>query len=306
MTEFIDIRGARENNLKDVSLQIPKRQITIFTGVSGSGKSSVVFDTIATEAQRQLYENFSLFIRSFLPRYPQPEADAIENLSMAVIVDQKRLGGGSTSTVGTITDIYTVLRLLFSRLGEPHVGYSNAFSFNDPQGMCPECNGLGKKIGVVSDDFLDLSKSLNEGAVQVPVWGSWEIDAYAASGFFDNDKKLSDYTPEEMDLLLYGKDRKYKLRDRRQVDERHLPRRDREVRTGLCAARPQDPPRADPEGRRAVPPDAHLPAVQGRPSEPGGARFQGQRTRDQRARRDGGGPRDPDHPERSRVPSRRR
>ena len=212
MTEYIDIRGARENNLKDVSLRIPKRQITIFTGVSGSGKSSVVFDTIATEAQRQLYENFSLFIRSFLPRYPQPEADAIENLSMAVIVDQKRLGGGSTSTVGTITDIYTVLRLLFSRLGEPHVGYSNAFSFNDPQGMCPECNGLGKKIGVVSDDFLDLSKSLNEGAVQVPVWGSWEIDAYKASGFFDNDKKLSEYTPEEMDLLLYGKDRKYKLR----------------------------------------------------------------------------------------------
>ena len=171
MTEFIEIRGARENNLKDVSLRIPKRQITIFTGVSGSGKSSIVFDTIATEAQRQLYENFSLFIRSFLPRYPQPEADAIENLSMAVIVDQKRLGGGSHSTVGTITDIYTVLRLLFSRLGKPHVGYSNAFSFNDPQGMCPECNGLGKKLGVVSDDFLDLTKSLNEGAVQVPVWG---------------------------------------------------------------------------------------------------------------------------------------
>jgi excinuclease UvrABC ATPase subunit len=120
VTEFIEIRGARENNLKDVSLRIPKRQITIFTGVSGSGKSSVVFDTIATEAQRQLYENFSLFIRSFLPRYPQPEADAIENLSMAVIVDQKRLGGGSHSTVGTITDIYTALRLLFSRLGEPH------------------------------------------------------------------------------------------------------------------------------------------------------------------------------------------
>ncbi len=212
MTEYIDIRGARENNLKDVSLRIPKRRITIFTGVSGSGKSSVVFDTIATEAQRQLYENFSLFIRNFLPRYPQPEADAIENLSMAVIVDQKRLGGGSTSTVGTITDIYTVLRLLFSRLGEPHVGYSNAFSFNDPQGMCPECNGLGKKIGVVSDDFLDMSKSLNEGAVQVPVWGAWEIDAYTASGFFDNDKKLSDFTPDEMDLLLYGKDRKYKLR----------------------------------------------------------------------------------------------
>jgi excinuclease UvrABC ATPase subunit len=212
MTEFIELRGARENNLKDISLRIPKRQITIFTGVSGSGKSSVVFDTIATEAQRQLYENFSYFIRSFLPRFPQPEADAIENLSMAVIVDQKRLGGGSHSTVGTITDIFTLLRLLFSRVGKPHVGYSNAFSFNDPQGMCPECNGIGRKIGVAADDFVDLDKSLNEGAIQVPFWSTWEPGAYAASGFFDNDKKLRDYTPDEMDLLLRGKDRKYKLR----------------------------------------------------------------------------------------------
>src|ERR1043165_7592907 len=113
--EFIEIRGARENNLKDVSLTIPKRKITIFTGVSGSGKSSIVFDTIATEAQRLLNENFSMFVRNFLPRYPQPDADAIENLSMAVVVDQKRLGGGSHSTLGTITDIASVLRLLFSR-----------------------------------------------------------------------------------------------------------------------------------------------------------------------------------------------
>jgi excinuclease UvrABC ATPase subunit len=212
MTEYIELRGARENNLKDISLRIPKRQITIFTGVSGSGKSSVVFDTIATEAQRQLYENFSYFVRSFLPRFPQPEADAIENLSMAVIVDQKRLGGGSHSTVGTITDIFTLLRLLFSRVGKPHVGYSNAFSFNDPQGMCPECNGIGRKVGVAVDDFVDLDKSLNEDAIQVPFWSGWEPGAYAASGFFDNDKKLRDYTPEEMDLLLHGKDRKYKLR----------------------------------------------------------------------------------------------
>lgn len=211
MSEYIEIRGARENNLQDVTLRIPKRKITIFTGVSGSGKSSIVFDTIATEAQRQLYENFSLFIRNLLPRYPQPEADAIENLSMAVVVDQKRLGGGSHSTVGTITDIYTVLRLLYSRVGQPHVGYSNAFSFNDPQGMCPECHGLGRKLGVVSDDFLDLSKSLNEGAVQVPFFAGWEASAYAASGFFDSDKKLKDFTPEEMDLLLYGKDRKFKM-----------------------------------------------------------------------------------------------
>src|SRR5918993_219129 len=211
MQEYIDIRGARENNLKDVTLSIPKRRITIFTGVSGSGKSSVVFDTIATEAQRQLYENFSLFIRSFLLRYPQPDADAIENLSMAVIVDQKRLGGGSHSTVGTNTDIYSVLRLLFSRLGKPHAGYANAFSFNDPAGMCPECNGLGRKVAVVADDFLDLDKSLNEGAIQVPVFVSWEVGAYTASGFFDNDKRLRDFTPEEMDLLLWGKDRKYQL-----------------------------------------------------------------------------------------------
>src|SRR4051794_33382123 len=212
MNEFIEIRGARENNLKDVSLRIPKRQITIFTGVSGSGKSSIVFDTIATEAQRQLYENFSLFVRSFLPRYPPPEADAIENLSMAVVVDQKRLGGGSHSTVGTITDIYTLLRLLFSRVGQPHVGYSNAFSFNDPEGMCRECNGLGRKLGVAWEDFIDKSKSLNEGAIQVPFWARWEGSGYAASGYFDNNKKLSKYTKEEFDLLLFGKDRKFKMK----------------------------------------------------------------------------------------------
>src|SRR6516162_9439644 len=120
--EYIEIRGARENNLKDISLRLPKRKITIFTGISGSGKSSMVFDTIANEAQRLLFENFSMFIRNLLPRYPRPDADAIENLSMAVIVDQKRLGGGSHSTVGTATDIASVLRLFFSRIGKPSVG----------------------------------------------------------------------------------------------------------------------------------------------------------------------------------------
>jgi excinuclease UvrABC ATPase subunit len=212
MGEFISIRGARENNLKDITLRIPKRQITIFTGVSGSGKSSIVFDTIATEARRQLYENFSLFIRSFLPKYPPPEADAIENLSMAVIVDQKRLGGGSHSTVGTITDIYTLLRLLFSRVGKPPIGASSAFSFNDPEGMCRECNGLGRKLGVTWENFIDKSKSLSEGAIQVPFWVPWEASGYAASGYFDKNKKLSKFTKEEMDLLLYGKDRKFKMK----------------------------------------------------------------------------------------------
>ncbi len=207
--EYIEIRGARENNLKDVSLRLPKRKITIFTGVSGSGKSSMVFDTIANEAQRLLFENFSMFVRNFLPRYPQPDADAVENLSMAVLVDQKRLGGGSQSTVGTVTDIAPVLRMLFSRLGKPYVGSANAFSFNDPQGMCLECNGLGRKIGVPLEALIDTTKSLNEGAIIAPGLAGWESDLYVSSGFFDNDKKIAEYTPEELDLLLYSEPRKH-------------------------------------------------------------------------------------------------
>ncbi|MCE7946792.1 MAG: excinuclease ABC subunit UvrA [Chloroflexi bacterium CFX4] len=210
--EYIEIRGARENNLNNVSLRIPKRKITIFTGVSGSGKSSIVFDTIASEAQRLLHENFSLFIRSFLPRYAQPDADAIENLSMAIVVDQKRLGGGAHSTVGTVTDIYSVLRLLFSRIGQPYVGHTNVFSFNDPQGMCPSCNGVGRQIGVNLDVFLDFSKSLNEGAIRFPDYevGKWDWAICTQSGLFDNDKKLADYTEAELTQLLYGKPYKVK------------------------------------------------------------------------------------------------
>ena len=212
--EYIELRGARENNLKNVSLRIPKRKITIFTGVSGSGKSSIVFDTIATEAQRLLNENFSMFVRSFLPRYAQPDADAIENLSMAIVVDQKRLGGGSHSTVGTVTDINTVLRLLFSRVGKPFVGPSNVFGFNDPQGMCPECNGLGRKLSVDLNRFLDTSKSLNEGAILFPEYaiGSWGLNLCIQTGLFDPDKKLSKYTDKEMDLLLYSKSMKVKTK----------------------------------------------------------------------------------------------
>lgn len=204
--EFIELHGARENNLKNVSLRIPKRKITIFTGVSGSGKSSIVFDTIASEAQRQLYENFSMFVRNFLPRYAQPDADSIENLNMPIVVDQKRMGGGSHSTVGTITDIYTVLRLLFSKIGQPYVGHYNVFSFNDPQGMCPECNGIGRKLGVDLEKFLDMSKSLNEGAILFGAYGvgKWDWNFLTESGLFDNDKKLEDYTEEELDRLLYS------------------------------------------------------------------------------------------------------
>ena len=207
--EYIEIRGARENNLKDVSLRLPKRKITIFTGVSGSGKSSMVFDTIANEAQRLLFENFSMFIRNFLPRHPQPDADAIEHLSMAVLVDQKRLGGGSHSTVGTVTDIASVLRLLFARIGTPYVGYANAFSFNDPQGMCLECNGLGRKIGIDPEALIDKTRSLNEGAVIAPGLAGWERELYVRAGFFDNDKKVADYTTEELDLLLYSEPRRH-------------------------------------------------------------------------------------------------
>ena len=212
--EYIEIRGARENNLKNVSLRIPKRKITIFTGVSGSGKSSIVFDTIANEAQRLLNENFSLFIRNFLPRYPQPEADAIENLSMAIVVDQKRLGGGSHSTVGTVTDIYSILRRLFWRIGQPFVGPVNVFSFNDPQGMCPNCNGLGRKLDVDLDKFLDKSKSLNEGAILFPEYAvnSWGWSLCIQTGLFDPDKKLSKYTQKEMDLLLYSEPMKVKTK----------------------------------------------------------------------------------------------
>ena len=210
--EYIEIRGARENNLKNVSLRIPKRKITIFTGVSGSGKSSIVFDTVATEAQRQMNENFSMFIRTFLPRYSQPDADAIENLSMPIVVDQKRLGGGSHSTMGTITDIYPVLRRLYSHIGKPHVGHANVFSFNDPKGMCPNCNGLGRKMGVDVDLFLDKSKSLNEGAILFQEYAvdSWGWNFLGRSKLFDMDKKLSKFSEKEMDLLLYSKP--YKLK----------------------------------------------------------------------------------------------
>ncbi|MEV1248157.1 excinuclease ABC subunit UvrA [Nonomuraea sp. NPDC049750] len=212
-TSRIQIIGARENNLRDISLSIPKGQITVFTGVSGSGKSSIVFDTLAAEAQRQLNETFTAFARNRLPKYGQPDVDVIENLSAAIVVDQKRLGGGSRSTVGTISDIYSLLRLLFSRVGKPFVGYSNAFSFNDPQGMCPECEGLGRTVALDLDVFLDRSRSLNEGALLHPHFavGTWYWKIYANSGLFDNDKRLADYDEREWATLLHGAQTKVPL-----------------------------------------------------------------------------------------------
>ena len=152
----IVIRGLRQNNLKDISLDIPKGKIIVFTGISGSGKSSIVFDTIAAESQRQMNETYTAFIRGRLPKYEKPKVDFIENLSASVIIDQSRLGGNARSTVGTISDMYTALRLLFSRIGRPYVGTASSFSFNDPNGMCMECSGLGNVME------LDISAALDE------------------------------------------------------------------------------------------------------------------------------------------------
>lgn len=202
----IKVFGARENNLKDVSLSIPRNQITAFVGVSGSGKTSLVFDTLAAESQRQLNETFTAFQRNRLPKLGQPDVDSLENLSTTIVINQKRIGGNSRSTVGTITDVYALLRLLFSRAADPIVGYSNAYSFNDPQGMCPDCEGLGRRVDLVLTKLVDTTKSLNEGPINFPTFnkGGWFWKLYANSGLFDNDKKLSDYTESEWNTFLYG------------------------------------------------------------------------------------------------------
>lgn len=201
----IIVKGARENNLKNVSVKIPKNKITVFTGVSGSGKSSLVFDTIAAESQRLLNETYDSFIRHRLQQYGKPDVDRLENLSVAIIVNQKRIEGNARSTVGTITDIYSLLRLLFSRIGKPSVGHSTVFSFNNPQGMCSCCEGLGKTSVVDLDELIDKTKSLNESAIRFPTFevGGWRWTRYVHSGLFDNDKKIKDYTPEEWYNLVY-------------------------------------------------------------------------------------------------------
>lgn len=164
----IVIRGLHQNNLKNVSLDIPKEKIVVFTGVSGSGKSSIVFDTIAAESQRQMNETYSAFIRGRLPKYEKPKVELIENLSASVIVDQTRLGGNARSTVGTISDLYAALRLLYSRIGTPYVGTASYFSFNDPNGMCMTCSGLGKVMELDISGALKEELSWNEGMVEIP------------------------------------------------------------------------------------------------------------------------------------------
>lgn len=208
----IKIYGARQNNLKNLSLEIPKNKITVFTGVSGSGKSSLVFETIGAEAQRQINETQNSFVRNRLMRFGIADVDKIEHLNVPVIINQKRLGGNARSTVGTATDIYASLRLLFSRVGKPFVGYSNVFSFNHPQGMCPTCNGLGYVSSIDTQTLFDKSKSLNEGAIRFPTFqpNGYRWLRYVNSGYFDNDKKLEDYTEREWDLLLHSEEHKPK------------------------------------------------------------------------------------------------
>jgi len=202
------ISNARTHNLKDISIKIPKNKLVVFTGVSGSGKSSLVFDTIYTEAQRQLIETFSSFARERMPKLTRPDVEDIQNLSTAIVIDQKRMGTTMRSTVGTATELYTYLRLLFSRCGEPFIGPSFVFGFNHPAGMCPECHGLGKRIKVDVTLLLDLDKTIREGGITHPDHriGGWNWREMVAIDLFDVDKKLGDFPKEEIEKLLYAKE----------------------------------------------------------------------------------------------------
>ena len=205
--DSIVVRGASENNLKNVSLCIPKHQITVFTGVSGSGKSSLVLDTIAAKSRRELNDTFPTFVQQYLPKYGRPHVDAIENLPIAIVIDQKKPAQNSRSTVGTYNDIYALLRLLFSRVGQPFVGYAESFSFNHPEGSCPRCSGLGEIRELDIHKLVDFDKSLNdEDTIHYIAFGKggWRWIRYAHSGLFDLDKKIKDYSPEELELFLHS------------------------------------------------------------------------------------------------------
>jgi excinuclease UvrABC ATPase subunit len=228
--ELIRVHGARENNLKDISVEIPKRRLTVFTGVSGSGKSSLVFDTIAAESQRLINETYSAFVQGFMPTLARPDVDVLEGLTTAIIVDQQRMGADPRSTVGTATDVNAMLRILFSRLGQPHIGSPKAFSFNVASisgagavaferggktvkerrsfnitgGMCPRCEGRGTVTDIDLTQLFDDSKSLNEGAITVPGYkgGGWNSRLYSESGFVDPDKPIRKYTEKELHDFL--------------------------------------------------------------------------------------------------------
>ncbi|MET8086013.1 excinuclease ABC subunit UvrA [Micromonospora sp. NPDC005237] len=211
--DMIEVRGARENNLAAVSVDIPKRRLTVFTGVSGSGKSSLVFGTIAAESQRLINETYSAFLQSFMPNLNRPDVDSMRNLGAAIVVDQERMGVNSRSTVGTATDAYAMLRILFSRLGEPSAGGAGAFSFNLPEGMCPTCEGLGRVSDLDVNELVDVERSLNDGAITVPNFAvdSWYWQTIVGSGLFDPDVKLQDYTPQQWEDFLHKPATKIKM-----------------------------------------------------------------------------------------------
>src|SRR5215211_7739974 len=234
----IRVHGARVNNLRDVSLEIPKRRLTVFTGVSGSGKSSLVFGTIAAESQRLINETYSAFVQGFMPTLARPDVDVLDGLTTAIIVDQERMGTNARSTVGTATDANALLRILFSRLGQPRIGSPNAFSFNVPSvrgagairvdrgegkterktytvlgGMCPRCEGMGSVSGFDLSQLYDDSKSLNEGALAIPGYSmdGWYGRIFRGSGFFDPDKPIREYTEGELHDLLHKEPTKIKV-----------------------------------------------------------------------------------------------
>jgi excinuclease UvrABC ATPase subunit len=203
----IIVKNAHTNNLKNIDIEIPKHKFVVFTGVSGSGKSSLLFDTIYTEAQRQLIETFSTFARTRMPKLSRPDVDDILNLSTAIVIDQKRMGKNMRSTVGTATEINTYLRLLFSRIGKPFIGPSFYFSFNHPEGMCLHCNGLGKQIKIDLNSFLDRAKSIREGAITHPHYkvGGFLWKELISLEVVNVDKPLNDFSGDELHLLLYSK-----------------------------------------------------------------------------------------------------
>jgi len=250
--DLIRVHGARVNNLKDLSVEIPKRRLTVFTGVSGSGKSSLVFSTIAAESQRLINETYSAFVQGFMPTLARPEVDVLEGLTTAIIVDQQRMGADPRSTVGTATDANAMLRILFSRLGQPHIGSPQAFSFNVASisgagavtleragrtvkerrsfsitgGMCPRCEGRGTVTDLDLTQLFDDSKSLNEGALTIPGYkaGGWNYRLYSASGFFDPDKPIRQYTKKELHDFLHREPTRMKIAGINMTYEGLIPR----------------------------------------------------------------------------------
>lgn len=206
--ENIEIFGAAENNLKHINVTIPKEKLVIFAGVSGSGKSSLAFDTIAAESNRQWQASYPMFLRQRLPRYEKPKADAMYNLTPTIVVDQKALGANVRSTVGTAVDVAPLIRLLFSRVGQPSAGGSMAYSLNHPHGMCPECTGLGEKVMLDESKLFDMDKSINEGAIRFSQFsgGSWQEFYYKFNPLYSADKKLRDFTKQEWKALRIGPD----------------------------------------------------------------------------------------------------